>query len=416
MHSQESQSAVAESGSASFGCPVAHVEYEGPFRAAGTSYAMWDELREAGPIHYYESELPRYLVVGHDEVRQVLQDAETFPQSKHLLVLEDGESPFSLIPEDLNGDEHQKWRRLLAPYWSPAVANQWEPRIRACVIEHIERVKPDGRCEFIGEFATRVAPALFLEFMGLPLEDMDMLLEWNFNVMHPDFASPEVAMRKVGQAASGVTEYYREIIERRRGMPVEQRPEGLLSTALTWQLDGKPIPDEDLLAFFNVMFTAGLDTVAAGMSYGFLHLAAHPRDRQQIVDDPSIIPNATEELLRAYPFVNLMRDVAVDTVVGGCPLKVGDVLVLSTPSAGRDENTYPAGTEVDFGRKRMPHPAFGDGPHHCLGSNFARKELRVVYEEWHKRIPNYRLDDDFEVIETSGQMQALVSMHLRWDA
>lgn len=396
-------------------CPVTHVSFEAADRPALSAQAMWDELREEGPIHLYQKGMERYLVVGHEEVMAAAQDAETFPQCTKLLTVDDSEALFSLIPLELNGAEHLAWRRLLTRYWSPKAVAAWETRIRECVGEMIDRIKPKGQCEFVDEFARRFPPTIFLEFMGLPVEDLDMLLEWQNNIQHPDFVNPEAATQKLAEAHAGVTKYFTELIAELRALDPDELPDTLVGLALTWEINGEPVSDEQLLSFFTLMFMAGLDTVAAGLAYGFLHLSTHPGHRQQILDDPSIIPNATEELLRAYPFVNLMRDVSADTEIGGCSVSKGAVVVLSLPSAGRDEKAYADANRVDFNRSPIPQVAFGTGSHHCLGANLARKELRIAYEEWHKRIPHYELDPNHVPIEATGQLQTIHSLRLRWD-
>jgi cytochrome P450 len=204
------------------------------------------------------------------------------------------------------------------------------------------------------------------------------------------------------------------MIAERRAMAREERPEGLATEALDWTIDGEPVTDADLLSFYLLFFMAGLDTVTAELGYGLRHLATHPEHRRRLVEEPELIPKAAEELLRAYSIVNTARDVAEDTEVAGCPVRKGDVVIVSFPAAGRDDNAYENAKEVDFDRPVINHLAFGAGPHRCLGSHLARHELVVAYEEWHKRIPEYRLDEDAQQLEASGGMMTLNTLPLTW--
>jgi cytochrome P450 len=122
-----------------------------------------------------------------------------------------------------------------------------------------------------------------------------------------------------------------------------------------------------------------------------------------------------EELLRVYPIVNTPREVSIETEIAGCPVRPGDFVMISYPSAGRDESAYADARTVDFDRAGMSHLTFGAGPHRCLGSHLARHELVVAYEEWHKRIPEYRLAQGVEFTEATGGMMALNALPLRWD-
>jgi cytochrome P450 len=212
-----------------------------------------------------------------------------------------------------------------------------------------------------------------------------------------------------------VVEYFTAVIAGRRTMTPDQRPPGLITESTGWEIDGQLIDEADLLSFLLLMFMAGLDTVTAELGYGFLHLATHPRDRRKIVEDPRLIPAAAEELLRLYPIVNPPREVARDTVVAGCPIKKGDFVVVSLPSAGRDEATYPDALTADFQRSLRSHLTFGAGPHRCLGAHLARHELVIAYEEWHRRIPEYRLKESIPISETAGGMFSLNNLPLRWD-
>jgi cytochrome P450 len=132
------------------------------------------------------------------------------------------------------------------------------------------------------------------------------------------------------------------------------------------------------------------------------------------VEDPSLIPSAIEECLRASGPVIVSRKATKDTVVAGCPVKAGQMLTMAVASASRDEAAFPDGTTVKIDRTPNSHLGFGAGPHRCLGSHLARREMKIAMEEWHKRIPNYRLADGAEPKEHGG-MLGLDGLPLAWD-
>jgi cytochrome P450 len=395
-------------------CPVADIEWTGPARAALAGHQMLDKARRSNPIVRVEEGIGFFLIAGREEALQVAQDAETFPQSMRSLSTGE-ESPFELVPETLNGPIHTKWRRVLGSYFSPGKIEKWDSRIRARANELIDTFIERGECDFTTDFALRYPTGIFLEFMGLPLDQLEDLLKWETAILHPDASDAKVASDTMQAAQGAVTQYFMQVIAERRAMPLEDRPAGLVTEALEWKIDGEPVGDTDLLSFYLLMFMAGLDTVTAELGYGFLHLATHPADRQRLVEDPSLIPNATEELLRLYPIVNTPRQAARDTEIAGCPVLKGEMVVISYPSAGRDENSYPDALTADFDRVDLSHLTFGAGPHRCLGSHLARHELTIAYQEWHKRIPEYRLDDQVACTEATGGMMTLNSLPLRWD-
>jgi cytochrome P450 len=396
-------------------CPVADFTWSGPPRAPLAGHAMFDRLREAAPVQRVAADGASFvLVTDHAQALRVAQDAKTFPQPAHLP--ETGElMSFLLIPENLNGPEHTRWRRLLAPHFSPGRVASWDVLARSRAVSLIESLIDRGECDFVPDFALRFPTAVFLQIMGLPVDHLDMLLDWETRILHPAHEQEAVNRDETLGAQVAVTQYFTGVIEERRRMRAAERPEGLVTDALDWRIDGEPVSDEELLRFYLLMFMAGLDTVTAELGYGFLHLATHPQDRRRLVEDPEVIPRAVEELLRVYPIVNTPREVSRETEIAGCPVRPGDFVMISYPGAGRDESVYADARTVDFDRTGMSHLTFGAGPHRCLGSHLARHELAVAYEEWHKRIPEYRLAEDVEFTEATGGMMALNALPLRWD-
>jgi cytochrome P450 len=394
-------------------CPVTNFRMQGVPRPPLSTYHELDELRGHGPT-FQLAEPGHYIYTQYEQILEIAQ--ERGPFSNQMVDPATGEPlGFELVPQTMDGDIHAKWRKVLGRYFSPGRAERLSPTIRARAIELIESFADRGHCDFMTEFAQRYPTAIFLGFMGLPLDRLDDFMEWEHRILHPRAASAEEAMAEMYQAQTEVTAYLAEQLAAVRATPVEERGDDLMSEALTWQIDGEPLSDKDLLSFYLLMFEAGLDTVTAELGWCFLHLATHPADRDRIVSDPDIIEKAVEELLRVYPMVNIGRLVVEDTNVGGLPLKKGDRVMLSLPSAGRDETIYPDATKVDFDRENVSHLTFGAGPHRCLGSHLARHELAVALEEFHKRIPNYRVDENATIAETHNAMFGLINLPLVWD-
>jgi cytochrome P450 len=381
-----------------------------PPKPALYGYDLLDRLRSSDKVIKVDEGIGFLMVTTHEEVLRIVQDASTFPQT--LVMIHSGEkSPFQTIPETLNGAEHTAWRRILAPYFSPGAIGPWDDKIREQANALIDSFIAKGECDFTRDFALRFPTTIFLDLMGLPRGDLDQLLVWETAILHPEGADVSATILA---AQTAVTEYFVQVIVDRRAQSPADRTAGLVSEALAWEIDGEPVPDSDLLSLFLLMFMAGLDTVTAELGYAFLHLATHPGDRQQIVDDPSLIPAAVEELLRLYPIVNPPREVAADTTIDGCPVRQGDIVVVSLPSAGRDDRRYPEATTADFSRRANSHLTFGAGPHRCLGAHLARHEMQIAWEEWHRRIPVYELKRDAQPMESFGTMMTLNSLVLQW--
>jgi cytochrome P450 len=206
---------------------------------------------------------------------------------------------------------------------------------------------------------------------------------------------------------------FQQAIDERRTHP---RPHAtdIISQAVSWEIDGQPVSDGDILECCLLLFLAGLDTVTNELSYAIWHLATHAEDRATLRDHPSMIPQATEELLRVYSIPQLARKVTHDTTFGGQDLKAGDMVLFSLAAANRDPEASQHAREVMFDREAIPHYAFGAGPHRCLGSHLARQELNIFLAEWCARVPEYERATNEEIIEHRGSVHGIAHLPLRW--
>jgi cytochrome P450 len=274
----------------------------------------------------------------------------------------------------------------------------------------IDEIVERGRCDYVadvgGVFPTRV----FLELVDLPWEDAPLFVDWTQTIFDGFFGSPEAL-----HAFDEVRQYFVDLIADRRRSPRDPEHD-FPSHLLTSTIDGKPMPDEDVLNIFNQLTLAGLDTVKSALSYAHLYLATHDDDRRRLVHEPTIIPTAVEELLRAYPLVMEGRKLSQDVDFHGVTMRKGEMVMLALPTVMRDPDYFERADEVILDRERNNHLSFGGGPHRCLGSHLARMEMIVGLEEWHRRIPDYQLGCPVEeVIERGGQL-SLRSLPLVWNA
>jgi cytochrome P450 len=394
------------------GCPVAHFHEINVGEApAGWHFNNFGVKREEAPVHTgLANEFQFFLITRMADIRKSFQNPEVFSNSA--VTPMDPNPPFRWIPEMLDGREHTAWRHLTGPFFTPTAVSEWEPRVRARFAEVLDAVAAKGSCEFVSEVALLFPNVIFMDLFGLPRADADLFQQWEVDILHKEFHSAEGQQRQM-DAMVAVMGYFGALIQDRRNNP-DPTATDMLTQSLSWTIDGNPIPDQDLLDFCLLMFMAGLDTVAAQLTYSFWHLATHQSDRERIVAEPAIIPTAIEEFLRYYSFVTPGRKVMSDTEVAGCPIKAGQMVYLPIAAANRDPREFADADEVIIDREGNRHIAFGAGPHRCLGSNLARQELRVAMEMWHDRIPNYRLVPGQELTEHGGQI-GMSSLRLEWD-
>jgi cytochrome P450 len=190
----------------------------------------------------------------------------------------------------------------------------------------------------------------------------------------------------------------------------------LLSTVVTAQVDGNPLSGQEVMAMCLLLLFGGLDTVASMLGFIARFLAMNPGHRQQLIDDPALIKNAIEELIRRHPVANTARLIRKNTMLKGAPLKAGDQIQAPNLFVGLDEAQVVNPLVVDFHREwPIAHAAFGNGPHTCPGAVLARREIKIFLEEWLKRIPSFSIKPGTVPLIEAGNVNGVVKLELSWD-
>jgi cytochrome P450 len=208
-----------------------------------------------------------------------------------------------------------------------------------------------------------------------------------------------------------VVDFMKELVASRKAEPVDD----FVSFLLRSQVEGRPLDDKEVLGIATLLFEAGLDTVAAALTFGLYHLATHPEDQARLREDPSLIKAALEEFLRAYATTQLIRRAVKDTEFEGVTIKAGDFISCASMIANRDPREFPNPDTVDITREHNPHVAFAYGPHRCLGSHLARRELLLGFEEFLARIPPFRIKEGTAPTTYGGHVFGIENLVLAWD-
>jgi cytochrome P450 len=321
-----------------------------------------------------------------------------------------------LIPLDLDGPEHRRWRELLNPLFTPRRMKPLEPQIRARARELLGTFADDGQADVFHAWCEPLPSSIFLSILGLPQEDLTYFLDFMNSQLHPDptkTREENVARQRLG--AQRCYDYVDALIEDRRQR--DEPGDDLVGWLLTLEdSDGKRLSREDIHAVMYLFLLAGLDTVASTLGNSLSFLARHPDKRKLLLDQPALWPTAVEELLRydpAIPFI--ARKATADLLLpSGETIAAGTVINVSLPSANLDPAVFPDPLEVDFGRQPNAHVTFANGWHRCVGSHLARLEVRAALEEFHARIPDYRIKPGFE-LHYSHDPRAPRRLPLLWD-
>jgi cytochrome P450 len=370
-------------------------------------YAVFRRLREE-PAMIYNLRNPlkgqAWIPTRAADIRYIVSNTELFSSTGQL-------SFSSLIGEswkmgliEMDPPEHTKYRRMMNPWLSPGAVGKMSDRVRARAIELIEKLRPAGRCEFMSEFGTPYPISIFMEMMGLPASHTTDFLRWTHQMLH----TGELSVKADG--ARSIATYLRELFAQRRRAPRDD----LATKIVTGMVDDRPLNDDEIIGIGYLIFLGGLDTVASALGFFFRHLANHPELQQRLRDRPDDIPQAVEEYLRAYSPTQLLRRATRDTEVAGVKVKKGDWLTLVLALGSTDPREFPNPDTVDFDRVNNRHLAFAFGPHFCLGSHLARRELQIALEEWARRVPLFHLDPQETPKTHGGQVFGIDRLVLEW--
>ncbi len=370
-------------------------------RCADDPVAVYHEVQEQCPVHRGVGMFGGHSVhvTSYADVRWALRHPEVF-SSKDVV---DIGNDVPLIPLSVDPPDHAKYRRMLHPEFSPKKMTALEPEARKLVNEIIDGFAANGTCEFHEDFATPLPSTIFLALVGLPQSDLPDFLRWRDDTIRPIAATPEETEQKRKAAGRAINDYFVKALKEKEAHPDDR----LLSRVVTGEVDGRPLTDAEKLGICHLLLLGGLDTVTATLDCMIAYLALHPDRRQAIVDNPELMDPAIEEMLRQQtPVMMVPRVIAQDFELGGVQMTKGDSAILMIGAANADESEFERSGEVVLDREANRHLAFGGGPHRCLGSHLARMELRVALEEFHKRIPDYKIADGTEIHFSVGIRQA----------
>jgi hypothetical protein len=344
----------------------------------------WRMLRARGGSTTIDGQV---VLTSAATVETVLKQPTVFSSKKAFDALG---SPLPLVPLAFDPPEQTRYRRILQPFFSPRSIRPLEEPLRAELGALLDPIAARGECDFVAEVAVPFPTMTFLTLFGLPAADRDRLIAWKDTVIGLSDSGgalrADVTQEELEQAL-GLFGYLNELVGTRRGTSGDDVLTRLLA------LDGDDrLTDEEVVGLCFLFVLAGLDTVTDALGMGMQRLAGDPDRRAELVADPGLIPAAVEELVRLDPPAPFLpRVTAEEVAIDGRLLPAGTKVSAHLQAANRDEAACPRPYEVDFHRPENSHASFGLGVHRCLGSHLARLEMRLVYEEWHRRIPEYRI-------------------------
>ncbi|MBV8980917.1 MAG: cytochrome P450 [Acidimicrobiia bacterium] len=293
---------------------------------------------------------------------------------------------------DMDDPEHLKHRKLVNKGFTPRRVKESEAAVRQACDEIIDAVCERGECDFVFDVAALLPMIMIGDALGVKPGDRAQLLEWSDAMMKALTGAPDSTDRAT-EAFIGYQAFASDAIAARRQQPTDD----LMSVLVHAGVDGDRLTDDEIVHESLLILIGGDETTRHVITGGMYQLLANPDQKQKILDDPSKIPTAVEEMLRwVSPIKNMARTVTRDTELRGKTLREGEKLLLLYPSANRDDDVFDDPFRFDVERKPNEHVAFGFGTHFCLGNSLARLELICMFEHLLRRLPDMELVDAAE--------------------
>jgi cytochrome P450 family 130 len=351
-------------------------------------YPTYARLRDDDPVHRVEAGPNTFWVLSRfSDVFAVANDTATFSSAQGLTYEEDEITKLGLAPTLVMMDRprHTVFRRLVNAMFTPRAVTGLEDAVRAFVAERVGQIRQDGEVDFVELIAGPVPGFVVACYLGVPEGDRANFGRWSSAIVQANAAGS--VLHDAADAVGDLYEYFTGLADRRRREPGTD----MVSLLVRSEIEGRAVTTEEVLGFCFVMVAGGNDTASGLLGGSALLLSEHPDQRRLLLEDPSRIPVAVDELLRmTSPVQGLSRAATIPVTLGGVDIPAGAKVHLLYGSANRDPREFgPDADRLDVLRRIPRMMAFGSGPHHCLGAAAARLQGKVVLEELLGQVPAF---------------------------
>ena len=371
----------------------------------GVPHEMFEVLRREAPVFWHDEEDGRgfWAVTRYEDVVAVNRDNELYSSHRGTALImdqpEDTLAQQRLMMLNMDPPMHTRYRLLVNKGFTPRMVGKLEERIGALTNDIVDKVSEKGSCDFVVDIAAELPLQVIAEVMGVPMEDRHKVFDWSNRMIgaeDPEYSvTPEAAM----EASMELYAYANALAAEKRAKPHDD----IMSVLLQADVDGERLSELEFDLFFLLLSVAGNETTRNLIAHGMLALIEHPDQRDKLLRNPELLGGAVEEMLRfGTPVMHFRRTASRGTEIAGAPIAEGDKVVIWYISANRDETVFPDPHRFDVERSPNEHVAFGGGgPHFCLGANLARLEIRVLFDEVLRRLPDMELAGPVERLRSN---------------
>lgn len=366
-------------------------------------------LHGEGGIHRIEREgfNPFWAVIDHAALLEIERNPEMFTNEPESVLITKADRASRTVDIKtlihMDNPQHGKYRRLTNDWFKPASVRRLDDRLEALSIEAVAKLESlGGQCDFAVDIALPFPLQVILKILGLPEEDYPRMLTLTqqlFGGQDPDLQRDEVSPEVLAEVLGDFYAYFGDLTAKRRETPGDD----LASLIANGQIDDAPMPDLETMGYYVIIATAGHDTTSSAMAGGMRALIENPGQLRKLQDNPDLMNNAVEEMLRwTAPVRHFMRTAQEDTEICGQKIAKGDWLYLSYKAANLDPKVFEDPLTFDIERRNADRQvSFGYGIHFCLGAQLARNELRRLFAHVIPRIDTIELAGEPTTMKTT---------------
>lgn len=386
----------------------------------GDPHGAFRLLRREAPVYWHDrgDGLEFWAITKHEDIIRISRDPDRFVSGQGVVMGDELMDMTEKLGYDFRGSmllmsdppNHTRLRQMVSGEFKRSQLTKLQHHIREIVDAIIADVVERGECDFVADVAARLPLAVICEMMDLPRDEWQHMFELGNRMIgasDPEYnpaidpadplsALSDASMDFLLNTQMEMFMVFAQLAEEKRKAGLEGHND-LVSVLL-----GSELTQEELLIFCLLLVIAGNETTRNATSAGMLALIEHPDQRQRLVDDPSLLDSGVEEILRwTSPVMHFKRVATQDVELRGQRIREGDRVVMWYPSANRDEDVFVDPYRFDVGRHPNDHLAFGRGEHFCLGANLARLELRVMFSELLRLVPDMELASPAERLRSN---------------
>ncbi len=371
---------------------------------------MFTALRAEDPVHWTDEPTGPgfWSLTKHADLVTVNRDAEGFSseaEGVNIQEMADIDPAFDMRGQMMlmtDPPRHTRYRLLVNKGFTPRMIGLIEEHLRYRAQVIVDKVIESGSCDFVSDLAAELPLQAIAEIMGVPQEERHLLFDWSNRMVgaeDPEYQAAEGGTEDATLAAGELYMYAMDLRQKRAADPRDD----VVTKLIGGEIDGDRLTESEFDMFILLLAVAGNETTRNATAHGMHALLTHPDELAKLRANPELMGSAVEEILRwATPVMYFRRQATRDAELRGKQIKAGDKVVMWHISANRDEEVFDDPFRFDIERSPNEHIAFGGGgAHYCLGTNLARMELRLIFEEILERLHDVRFDGEVERLRSN---------------